>query len=115
MKTVTEDREAELDMTTTPGKGPGEAVSHPIPLEQVFALEILAEGAAKWVPPNDQADLKTRLRQWADHVATGTPRTLAPYWADTASAAFARWLDARDCGDFGIAAPATNSADARDR
>jgi hypothetical protein len=66
-------------------------------LEQVFAQELLADpdSAERWVTKTDQADLPSRLLQWAQAVAAGTHRTEAPYWFN-ASPAYTRWLDSRD-------------------
>ena len=76
-----------------------ESLSQPVPSEQVFALELLADpgGAERWLTKTDQADLPSRLLQWARAVALGTPRTEAPYWYE-ASPAYVRWLDSWDCG-----------------
>jgi hypothetical protein len=103
-------------MTTT-SDGPiarlEEDSGQPLPLEQVFAQELLADpdSAERWVTKTDQADLPARLLQWAQAVAAGTPRTQAPWWADTASAAFTRWLDARDSDGFDPAMSATSTGD----
>ena len=113
MKTVTEDRRSRARHDHHPGEGSRRSRSpHPIPLEQVFAWRFSPRaqpnGCRRTTRPTSRHGFASGLTTLRPGVQEPWPRIgrtplrrLCP-----------RWLDARDCGDFGIAAPATNSADA---